>query len=370
MMPSLTTSLAPSTRYVHVGSEPDALTGAVVVPISLSTTFAQDSPGIPRAMDQPDSLGRGFEYGRTGNPTRGAFERAIASAEGAVASVAYASGLAATVALLHVATAGDHIVCTSDVYGGTQRFFNRIAAPTYGMTFSFVDTAQPGALAKELAKHPKTKLVWLESPTNPTLCVSDIRECAAASHAVGALLIVDNTFMSPFFQNPLALGADAVMHSVTKYINGHSDVVGGVVATNDETLLARLRFLQNSLGGIPSPFDCYMALRGLKTLHLRMTAHARNALAIAQFLEPHSAVEKVLYPGLPSHPHYAVHASQSSGASGMITFYVKGGAVAARMFLQAVRLFTCAESLGAVESLAESPYLMTHAVSINKAKIK
>ena len=362
-MPSLTSSLAPSTRYVHVGSEPDALTGAVVVPISLGTTFAQDSPGEPRARDAPDSLGRGFEYGRTGNPTRGAFERAIASAEGAVASVAYASGLAATVALLHVATAGDHIVCTSDVYGGTQRFFNRIAAPTYGMTFSFVDTAQPGALAQELAKYPKTKMVWLESPTNPTLCVSDIRECAAASHAVGALLIVDNTFMSPFFQNPLALGADAVMHSVTKYINGHSDVVGGVVATNDETLLARLRFLQNSLGGIPSPFDCYMALRGLKTLHLRMTAHARNALAIARYLEAHSAVDKVLYPGLPSHPHYAVHASQSSGASGMITFYVKGGAVAARMFLQAVRLFTCAESLGAVESLAESPYLMTHAVS-------
>jgi len=358
----MNSSLSASTRYVHVGSEPDATTGAVVVPISLGTTFAQNSPGEPRARDAPDSLGRGFEYGRTGNPTRGAFERAIAAAEMADGAVAFASGLAATVALLHCASSGDHIVCTADLYGGSQRFFNRIAAPTYGMTFSFVDTSVPGALAAELARQPKTKLVWLESPTNPTLSVSDIRECAAATRSAGAVLVVDNTFMSPFFQNPLSLGAHAVMHSVTKYLNGHSDVIGGVVATSDSALLARLRFLQNSLGGVPSPFDCYMALRGLKTLHLRMAAHARNALAVARFLEAHDAIDKVLYPGLPSHPQYAVHASQSSGASGMVTFYLKGGATAARIFLQSVKLFTCAESLGAVESLAESPSLMTHAV--------
>jgi cystathionine gamma-lyase len=212
-----------ATAYVHVGSEPDARTGAVVVPISLGTTFAQESPGTARARDDPDSLGRGFEYGRTGNPTRGAFERAMAAAEGGLGAVAFASGIAATVTILHTLAAGDHVVCTADLYGGSQRFFNRVAAPTYGMTFSYVDTSVPGALAAELAARPATKLVWVESPTNPTLSISDIRACAAAAHAAGARLVVDNTFMSPHFQNPLALGADFCMHSVTKYINGHSD---------------------------------------------------------------------------------------------------------------------------------------------------
>jgi cystathionine gamma-lyase len=355
---------AAGTRYVHVGSEPDATTGAVVVPISLGTTFAQSSPGIARAVDAPDSLGRGFEYGRTGNPTRGAFERAMASAEGAAGAVAFASGLAATVAILHTLATGDHVVCTADVYGGTQRFFNRIAAPTYGMTFSFVDTSVPGALAAELAAQPRAKLVWLESPTNPTLSVSDIRACAAAAHAAGARLVVDNTFMSPYFQNPLALGADFCLHSVTKYINGHSDVVGGVVAADDAAALARLRFLQNSLGGVPSPFDCYLALRGLKTLHLRMERHAANAAAVAAHLEAHPAVERVLYPGLPSHPQHAVHAAQARGASGMITFYVRGGALAARVFLQSLALFTCAESLGAVRRRADGARRARRAVRL------
>ena len=212
-----------ATSYVHVGSEPDSVTGAVVVPISMGTTFAQKTPGHARGVDAPDSLGRGFEYGRTGNPTRGAFERAMAAAEGGAGAVAFASGLAATVTILHTLAAGDHVVCTADLYGGSQRFFNRIATGVYGMTFSYVDTSVPGALAAELSAHPATKLVWVESPTNPTLVISDIRACAAAAHAAGARLCVDNTFMSPFFQNPLDLGADFCMHSVTKYINGHSD---------------------------------------------------------------------------------------------------------------------------------------------------
>lgn len=221
-----------ATTYVHIGSEPDSVSGAVVVPISMGTTFAQKTPGQPRGIDAADSLGRGFEYGRTGNPTRGAFERAMASAEGGMGAVAFASGLAATVSILHTLTAGDHVVCTADVYGGTQRFFNRIATAVYGMTFSFVDTSVPGALAAELTAHPGTKLVWLESPTNPTLVISDIRACAAAAHAAGARLVVDNTFMSPYFQNPLQLDADFCLHSVTKYINGHSD---------GATLLAHVR---------------------------------------------------------------------------------------------------------------------------------
>jgi cystathionine gamma-lyase len=212
-----------ATTYVHVGSEPDSASGAVVVPISLGTTFAQRTPGVPRGLDAPDSLGRGFEYGRTGNPTRGAFERAMAAAEDGLGAVAFASGLAATVTVLHTLAAGDHVVCTADVYGGTQRFFKRVATVVYGMTFSFVDTSASGALAAELAARPGTKLVWLESPTNPTLAISDIRACAAAAHAAGARLVVDNTFMSPYFQNPLELGADVCLHSVTKYINGHSD---------------------------------------------------------------------------------------------------------------------------------------------------
>lgn len=347
-----------STRVIHIGSTPDAVTGAVVPAISMSTTFAQPSPGMAPGKDSHLSYGKGFEYSRTSNPTRNCFEQALAAAERAKHGFAFASGLAATVTLLHTLKAGDHVVCIDDVYGGTQRYFRRIASEM-GITFDFVDFTVDGALAG--AMKPNTKLVWMETPTNPTLKISDIAAAAATAHAGGAILVVDNTFMSPFFQNPLTLGADVVMHSVTKYINGHSDVVMGALATNSDELATRLRFLQNSLGAIPSPMDCYLAHRGLKTLHVRMERHASNAMAVASMLEAHPAVEKVLYPGLASHPQHAIAAKQMRGFGGMITFYVKGGLAGARAFLENVKLFTCAESLGAVESLAESPAIMTHA---------
>ena len=346
---------------MHVGSEADPVTGAVTVPISLATTFAQSSPGLATGASSLNSHGKGFEYGRTNNPTRAAYERALAAAEGGEHGLAFASGMAATVTCTHMLSSGDHVVCIDDVYGGTQRYFRRIVVPTYGITFSFVDFTIPGALEAAVKANPKTKLVWLETPTNPTLKVSDIAVAAGIAHAAGALLVVDNTFMSPYLQRPLALGADIVMNSCTKYIGGHSDVVGGALITNSDEINTKLRFLQNSLGGVPGPQDCYLALRGLKTLHIRMQRHCENALACATFLESHPAVEKVLYPGLPSHPQYEVAKKQTTGAGGMITFYVKGGINAARKFLESIKLFTCAESLGAVESLAESPAVMTHA---------
>ena len=346
---------------MHVGSEADPVTGAVTVPISLATTFAQSSPGLATGASSLNSHGKGFEYGRTNNPTRAAYERALAAAEGGKHGLAFASGMAATVTCTHMLSSGDHVVCIDDVYGGTQRYFRRIVVPTYGITFSFVDFTIPGALEAAVEANPKTKLVWLETPTNPTLKVSDIDVAAGIAHAAGALLVVDNTFMSPYLQRPLALGADIVMNSCTKYIGGHSDVVGGALITNSDEINTKLRFLQNSLGGVPGPQDCYLALRGLKTLHIRMQRHCENALACATFLESHPAVEKVLYPGLPSHPQYEVAKKQTTGAGGMITFYVKGGINAARKFLESIKLFTCAESLGAVESLAESPAVMTHA---------
>lgn len=281
------------------------------------------------------------------------------------------------------------VICIDDVYGGTQRYFRRIAGPQYGIEFIFIDTTVEGELDKALhaakAQGKRVKLVWLESPTNPTLKITDIAAAAkvvaahgggvaGAGHSqgpalvegggnsnAGPLLCVDNTFMSPYFQNPLELGADMVMHSVTKYINGHSDVVGGVVVVRDDALATRLRFAQNSMGGVPSPFDAYMTLRGLKTLHVRMDRHASNAMALAKYLEAHPSVERVLYPGLASHPQHAVAVKQTTGHGGMITFYIKGGLANARTFLESVQLFVCAESLGAVESLAESPAVMTHA---------
>lgn len=349
-----------ATRAIHVGSAPDPVTGAVVVPLSLATTFAQPSPGEAPGRDSELSYGRGFEYSRTNNPTRAAFEKALGAAEGAAHCLAFASGLAATVTVMHLVKSGDHVVCIDDVYGGTQRYFRRILGPTAGVDFTFADLSVPGELERAI-RPGATKLVWLETPTNPTLKVSDIAACAVTAHSAGALLICDNTFASPFFQRPLALGADISLTSTTKYIGGHSDVVGGALATNNAELATRLRFLQNSLGGVPSPFDCFLALRGLKTLHLRMERHAANALAVAAELEAHAAVERVLYPGLSSHPQHALAARQTSGAGGMVTFYVKGGLPAARAFLESVRIFTCAESLGAVESLAESPAIMTHA---------
>jgi cystathionine gamma-lyase len=350
-----------ATRIIHVGSEPDPSTGAVCVPICMSTTFAQPSPSILKGTDMTTSFGKGFEYSRTGNPTRGAFEQAVAAAESAKHCVAFASGMAATTAIIHLLKQGDHVISIDDVYGGMQRYFCCTVVPTYGIEFDFVDMCNPEAI--RAAWKANTKMVWLETPTNPTLKISDIAAIAEVVHSCGGVLVVDNTFMSPYLQQPMLLGADIVMSSVTKYINGHSDIVMGVVSTSSDAIYEQLRFVQNGVGAIPGPHDCYMALRGLKTLHLRMQRHSENALAVAQFLEASDAVEKVLYPGLPSHPQHEIAKKNSTGNgfSGMVTFYVKGGLRAARLFLENIKVFTLAESLGAVESLAESPALMTHA---------
>ncbi|GAB5030439.1 cystathionine gamma-lyase [Nannochloropsis oceanica] len=348
------------TIAIHAGQEPDPGTGAVVPAISLATTFAQASPGTKYGTDLPNSFGKGFEYSRTGNPTRGAFERAMAAVEHGKHALAFASGLAATSAVVHLLETGQHVVIVDDVYGGTQRYFRKIAKPTYNIDFSFVDFNDTTAL--EAAFRPnQTKLIWLETPTNPTLKLSDIAATAAIAKKHGALFVVDNTFLSPYFQNPLDLGADMVVHSVTKYIGGHSDVVGGVIITNSPDLNEKLRFIQNSVGAVPSPFDCFMALRGLKTLHVRLEAAARNALAIATYLGQHSGVTKVLFPGLPSHPQFELAKKQQHGPGAMVTFYVGGEVSNARRFLESLQVFILAESLGAVESLAESPAIMTHA---------
>jgi cystathionine gamma-lyase len=305
-------------------------TGAVVVPISLATTFVQKTPGIATAPDDPNSFGKGYEYSRTGNPTRGAFERAIATAENAKFCVAFSSGSAATSAVIHLLNHGDHVLCVDDVYGGTQRYFRRIVQPSHGISIDFCD------LAGDIPFQFNTKLVWLETPTNPTMKITDIKAVSSKTKAKDVVLAVDNTFCSPYFQTPLDLGADLVVHSVTKYIGGHSDVVMGVVCTNDDGLYERLRFIQNGVGAVPSPFDCFLAHRGLKTLHVRMEAAARNAYAIALFLESHKAVTKVSYPGLKSHPQHEIAKRQQHGFGAMITFYCIGGREQSAEILQNV----------------------------------
>ncbi|KAJ1674185.1 cystathionine gamma-lyase cys3, partial [Spiromyces aspiralis] len=298
-----------------------------------------------------------FEYSRSDNPNRRNFEHAIASLENAKYALAFASGLAATTTVLNSLPHGSHIISVNDVYGGTYRYFNKIAT-NMKITTTFVDLADPANLRGAITSD--SKLVWIETPTNPTLRLVDIATVARIAHEAGLYVIVDNTFLSPYFQNPLDLGADMVIHSVTKYLNGHSDVVMGVVATNDESIHSRLRFLQNSLGAVPSPFDCYQAHRGLRTLHLRMRQHAINAQAVAQALEASPYVDSVIYPGLASHPQHDLAKRQQRGFGGMVSFRIKGDVATADRFLRATRLFTLAESLGGVESLAELPALMTH----------
>jgi cystathionine gamma-lyase len=313
-------------------------------------------------LPPPHKLGvhLGWEYSRTGNPTRDAFETQIAALENAKYGLAFASGSAATATVLHLLPAGSHVITVDDIYGGTQRYFRRIAGSTNNLTFSFVDFNTEGEF--EAAQQENTKLVWLETPTNPTLKISDIEKVAKVCKEKGYLLVVDNTFMTPYFQNPLDLGADMVVHSGTKYLNGHSDVVLGVVCTNCDDLNTRLHFLQNGLGAILSPFDSYMVMRGMKTLALRMQRHGENAQAVAEFLEAHPKVEKVVYPGLKSHPQHDIAVKQTKrGHGGMITCYLKGGIDESRVFLEKLKLFACAESLGAVECLAEHPAIMTHA---------
>ena len=336
------------TLAVHAGQEPDPRTGAVVAPISLATTYAQASVG--------EHLG--FEYSRSGNPTRATLEACLATLEGAAAGLAFASGLAAENAVLHLLAPGDHLVIPTDAYGGTFRLIDRVHGRG-GVTHSAVDLAD--LVAVEEAWRPSTRMVWVETPSNPLLNIVDIAAVAEVAQRHGGLVVVDNTFATPYLQKPLALGADLVVHSTTKYLGGHSDVVGGFVAAADAGRAEEVAFFQNALGGVPSPFDCFLVLRGIKTLPLRMDRHNANAAAVVAALESHPAVTRVLYPGRDDHPGHAVAARQMSGFGGMVSFVVAGGEPAALEVARSTEVFTLAESLGAVESLIEHPHRMTHA---------
>lgn len=336
------------TRAIHAGQEPDPTTGAIMTPVYLSSTYVQSSPGAHK----------GYEYSRTSNPTRKAYEDCIANLEGGRFGFATSSGCAATLTALHLLKAGDHVVASDDLYGGTFRLFDKVLKNN-GIEFSFVDLSNPDNLQSALKKN--TKLVWIETPTNPMLKLVDIKAITSQVKGQSILVAVDNTFMSPYFQRPLEHGADLVVHSTTKYINGHSDIVGGVIVVDREDLAEKLAFLSNSMGPVASTFDSFLSLRSLKTLPLRMKAHQENAIKVADFLETHKKVKQVIYPGLKSHPQHDLATKQMSGFGGMITFYLEGGLSQARSFLENVKVFTLAESLGGVESLIEHPAIMTHA---------
>jgi cystathionine gamma-lyase len=339
-----------ATLCIHGGQSPEPSTGAVMAPIFATSTYAQSSPGVHK----------GYDYSRTSNPTRGAYERCVAELEGGIRGFAFASGMAATSTLLELLDAGSHIVAMEDLYGGTFRLFERVRRRSANLDVSFVDLASSAAL--EAAVRPNTKLIWIETPTNPMLRLVDIAQVAEFARKRGILTVVDNTFASPWVQRPLDLGADIVMHSATKYLNGHSDMVGGIAVAANPELAEKIGFLQNAVGAISGPFDSFLALRGLKTLALRMRQSSENALQIASWLEKHAQVERVLYPGLASHPQHALAKKQMrNGFSGIVTFFVKGGLNEARSFLERLRIFTIAESLGGVESLVDHPGLMTHA---------
>ena len=338
------------TRAIHAGQSPDPSTGAVMMPIYATSTYAQASPGVHQ----------GYEYSRSHNPTRFAYERCVAALEGGTQGYAFASGLAATSTVLDALDSGSHVICMDDVYGGTYRLFERVRRRSAGLDFSFVDLNDMAAL--EAAVTPATRMIWCETPTNPLLKIVDIARLAEFARKRGIWLAVDNTFSSPILQRPLELGAHLVMHSATKYLNGHSDMVGGMLVVGDDARLAeQLTFLQNAVGGIQGPFDSFLALRGLKTLHLRMKAHCENAMALADWLQSHPAIEKIAYPGLASHPQHELAKRQMDGFGGMVSVWVKGGEAAARRVMERTELFTCAESLGGVESLVNHPAIMTHA---------
>lgn len=336
------------TLAIHAGQAPDPVHGAVMQPIVLSSTFAQPEPGKPLRYD----------YSRSGNPTREALESCLAALEGGGYGFAFASGCAAATTLLHTLKPGEHVVCGDDVYGGTYRLFKQVLEP-FGVHASFVDLRSDAALISAL--RPETRLIWLESPTNPMLRLADIRVIADVAKARQLRLVVDNTFASPVLQSPLRLGADVVLHSTTKYVNGHSDVVGGALVTSDSELAQRLKYLQNAMGGVPSPMDCYLVLRGIKTLPLRMERHVQTATELARRLEAAPGVQRVHYPGLPSHPQHELAARQMRGGGGIVTVELEGGLPAASALLRSLRYFALAESLGGVESLAEHPAIMTHA---------
>jgi len=339
-----------ATRVIHAGQAPDPSTGAIMPPIYATSTYVQESPGVHK----------GYEYSRSQNPTRMAYERCIADLESGERGYAFASGLSAMATLLDCLDSGSHVIAMDDLYGGSYRLFEGVRRRSSGLDFSFVDMSDPGAL--EEAIRPETRLIWVETPTNPLLKLVDLEAVAAIARKHGVLTACDNTFATPWIQRPIELGFDVVMHSATKYLNGHSDMVGGILVVGKNPELAeRLTFLQNAVGAIQGPFDSFLALRGLKTLALRMERHCSNAMAVADYLQGHPKVERVVYPGLASHPQHALAEHQMDGPGGMVTAFLKGGLDEARRFLERVEVFALAESLGGVESLIEHPAIMTHA---------
>jgi cystathionine gamma-lyase len=337
------------TRAIHAGQHPDPSTGAIMTPIYATSTYVQKSPGKHQ----------GYEYSRSQNPTRMAYERCVADLEGGVAGFAFASGLAAAATVLDLLDSGSHVIAMDDLYGGTYRLFEKVRRRSAGLDFSFLDLNDSAAM--KVALKPNTRMIWAETPTNPMLKLVDLAKVAAFAKTHGLILVVDNTFCSPMIQRPLEYGADLVLHSATKYLNGHSDMVGGVVVAGNKEIAAQMGFLQNSVGAVAGPFDSFLAMRGLKTLHLRMKAHCESALELAKWLEKHPAVERVIYPGLKSHPQHALAKRQMDGYGGIITIEVKGGLKKAKRMLERCKLFALAESLGGVESLIEHPAIMTHA---------
>ncbi len=338
-----------ATRAIHAGQAPDPSTGAIMPPIYATSTYVQSSPGDHQ----------GYEYSRSQNPTRMAWERCVADLENASHGFAFASGMAAISTVLELLDSGSHVVAMDDLYGGTGRLFNRVRRRSAGLRFTYADLSDASAL--DAALEADTRMIWIETPTNPMLKLCDIRAVADAVSERDLVIVADNTFATPWGQQPLDLGADIVVHSVTKFLNGHSDMVGGVAVTRDEGLAEQLAFLQNSVGGIAGPFDSFLALRGVKTLPLRMERHNATALAVARWLETRAGVDRVIYPGLDSHPQYDLTRRQMAGGGGIVTFFIEGGLAKARPFLEACEIFALAESLGGVESLIEHPAIMTHA---------
>lgn len=337
------------TRAIHAGQTPDPATGAIMTPIYATSTYVQESPGVHK----------GFEYSRSHNPTRFAYERCVADLEGGVRGFAFASGLAAMSTTLELLSSGDHVLASDDLYGGTVRLFERVRRRSAGLEFSFVDMSDPEALRSAL--QPNTRMIWVETPSNPLLKIIDLERIGSVARERGLIAVADNTFASPALQNPIAFGFDVVIHSATKYIGGHSDLVGGVAVARSAELGEQLAFLQNSVGAIAGPFDSFLALRGLKTLDLRMQRHSENAQQVAEWLSQHRKVDRVLYPGLKTHPGHEVAARQMSRFGGMLTIILKGDLNYARQVLERCQIFALAESLGGVESLIEHPAIMTHA---------
>ncbi len=338
-----------ATLAIHAGQDPDPSTGAVIPPIYATSTYAQTSPGVHKGLD----------YARTHNPTRWAYEKAVAALEGGRAAYAFSSGMAAAATVLELLEAGSHVLALDDLYGGTRRLFERVRRRSANLRFSYSALDSRAQIESQLS--PDTRMIWVETPSNPLLKLVDLAEIAAIARSRGILTVADNTFASPWVQQPLSFGFDIVLHSATKYLNGHSDLVNGVVVVDDAELAERLAFLQNAVGSIPSPFDCFLANRGLKTLALRMERHCANALEVARWLERHPKIERVIYPGLSSHPQHALARRQMRAGGGMVTVVLKGGEAEARRFLERCEVFTLAESLGGVESLIEHPAIMTHA---------